>query len=345
MPKPVLISGVQPTGRLHVGNYLGALKNFVELQNSGKYSCYFFIADLHSLTEDFDPKEKPEQTLNLLADFLAAGLDPKKSVLFLQSRIPAHSELAWILNTITPIGELRRMTQYKEKLLARVPAIVEKGILQDGVDMREFENAGLFDYPVLMAADILLYDAKFVPVGEDQLQHLELTRTLARKFNAKFGKTFVEPQPLLTKTPRVMSLSNPEKKMSKSEPTGCLFIDEEDAEFQPKIMSAVTDSGSDVKYDPDKKPGVSNLLTIYAALKDIDIPEVEGRFKGKSYVEFKSDVCQAIHNEFVGIRMKKKELVSKREFLRQVLLEGSKKAAEIANKKIEEVKKRLGLTA
>jgi len=142
-----------------------------------------------------------------------------------------------------------------------------------------------------------------------------------------------------------MSLSNPEKKMSKSEPTGCLFIDEEDAEFQPKIMSAVTDSGSDVKYDPDKKPGVSNLLTIYAALKDIDIPEVEGRFKGKSYVEFKSDVCQAIHNEFVGIRMKKKELVSKREFLRQVLLEGSKKAAEIANKKIEEVKKRLGLTA
>src|SRR3990170_790446 len=183
MPKPVLISGVQPTGRLHVGNYLGALKNF---------------ADLHSLTEDFDPKEKPEQTLNLLADFLAAGLDPKKSVLFLQSRIPAHSELAWILNTITPIGELRRMTQYKEKLLARVPAIVEKGILQDGVDMREFENAGLFDYPVLMAADILLYDAKFVPVGEDQLQHLELARTLARMFNAKFGKTFVEPQAILT---------------------------------------------------------------------------------------------------------------------------------------------------
>ena len=205
--KPLLISGVKPEGPLHVGNYLGSLKNFVDLQNSGAYDCYFFIADLHSLTEDFNHKNKSRQIRELTAEYLAAGLDPKKSTIFLQSSVSAHTELMWLLTVITPEGELRRMTQYKDKVIVK----------------RQSANSGLLMYPVLMAADVLLYDAKFVPVGEDQVQHLELTRTLARKFNSRFGQTFVEPKPILTKTPRVMSLSNPEKKMSKSETGGWSF--------------------------------------------------------------------------------------------------------------------------
>ena len=216
--KPVLVSGIQPSGRLHLGNYLGALKNFVDLQNSGKYECFFFIADLHSLTEEFNPKEKSKQILELTADFLAAGLDPKKSVIFQQSQVPAHSELAFILNTITPMGELERMTQYKDKS-QRQPENI---------------NAGLFDYPVLMAADILLYDAKVVPTGDDQNQHLELTRTLARKFNSRFEKTLIEPKNLHTNTPRIMDLRVPGKKMSKSDPSGCLFIDDSPEEIETK---------------------------------------------------------------------------------------------------------------
>ncbi|MEY4731277.1 MAG: tryptophanyl-tRNA synthetase, tryptophanyl-tRNA synthetase, partial [Candidatus Parcubacteria bacterium] len=217
--KPVLVSGIQPSGRLHIGNYLGALKNFVDLQNSGKYSCSFFLADLHSLTEPVSGEEQRKRIMELTADFLAAGLDPKRSVVFQHSQIPAHSEAAWIFNTITPLGELYRMTQFKDK----------------AEHQKENVNAGLLTYPTLMAADILLYDAKFVPVGNDQDQHLELTRTLARKFNVKFGKTFVEPQALHTPTPRVMSLKDPTKKMSKSQPETCLFLDESSAEIEKKI--------------------------------------------------------------------------------------------------------------
>ena len=245
----MLVSGIQPTGRLHLGNYLGALKNFVALQNSNKYECFFFIADLHSLTEDFLPKEKARQITELAADYLAAGLNLKKSTLFLQSAIPPHNELAWILNTITPMGELRRMTQFKDK----------------GGE-QESANVGLFDYPVLMAADILIYDTKFVPVGDDQLQHLELARTLARKFNSKFGNTFTEPQPLLTQTPRVMSLDDPSKKMSKSRPAGCIFLDDSPEEIHKKVMRATTDSESVIRYDTETKPGISNLLRIYSSL-------------------------------------------------------------------------------
>ncbi|MDP3947578.1 MAG: tryptophan--tRNA ligase [bacterium] len=249
MSKPVLISGIQPTGSLHIGNYLGALKHFVELQNSGTYECYFFIADYHSLTEAFTKEEKERQVLDLTATFLAAGLDPKRSTLFIQSHVPASTELAWILSTLTPLGELRRMTQFKEK----------------GGE-QEQANVGLFTYPVLMAADILLYDAKVVPVGEDQLQHLELARTLARKFNAKFGETFVEPKALMTSVPRLMGLKNPEKKMSKSDPTGCLFLDDAPEAIRKKVMGAVTDSGGAVAYDPKQRPGISNLVLIYAAM-------------------------------------------------------------------------------
>ncbi len=300
--KPILISGVQPTGKLHIGKYLGALKNFVALQNSGKYQCYFFIADLHSLTEDFEPKNKPAQVLNLVFDFLAAGINPKKSTIFIQSQIPAHSELAWILNTITPIGELERMTQFKDKI-AQIKSEKDGYMISyNDKDEGELErtypeiyerisqsppNFGLVGYPVLMAADIILYDAQFVPVGEDQLQHLEFTRTIARKFNHKFGRTFIEPRPLLTTVPRLMSLNDPHKKMSKSSPSGCLFLDDSAQVIREKIKRAVTDSGKEVKYDPKNKPAISNLMKIYEALAGKTIKEIEATFKNKGYGEFK----------------------------------------------------------
>lgn len=325
--KPVLISGVQPSGKLHIGNYLGALKNFVELQNSDKYQCYFFIADLHSLTEDFNPKEKPKQILELMAVYLAVGLDPRKSVILQQSQIPAHSELMWILNTITPMGELERMTQFKDK----------------SVKQRENINVGLFTYPVLMAADILLYDTKFVPVGEDQLQHLEITRSLARKFNKKFGKTFFEPQAILTKTPRIMNLANSEKKMSKSQPESCLFIDDSPQEIKNKIRKAVTDSGAEIKHDEKNKPAISNLLEIYSSLSGETIPKLERKFANKNYSSFKNDLAEVIIGHFSNFRKKKLELMKNKSKLSSILASGSQRAAKVANKKIAEVRKKVGL--
>ncbi|MBI4095166.1 MAG: tryptophan--tRNA ligase [Candidatus Liptonbacteria bacterium] len=327
MAKPSLVSGIQPSGRLHLGNYLGALKNFVELQNSDKYQCYFFIADLHSLTEPFDPKEKSKQILELAADYLAAGLDQKKSTIFLQSAIPSHSELARILENLAPMGELNRMTQFKEKSKTQ-PGNV---------------NAGLFTYPTLMAADVLLYNAEFVPVGDDQDQHLELTRTLARKFNAKFGKTFIEPQPLHTSAPRVMSLGNPEKKMSKSQPATCLFLDDSPEEIKAKVMRAVTDSGSEVTYDEKRKPAVSNLLMMYASLTGEPTVKIEKKFADKNYSQFKTSLAETIANHFADYRKKKRELTTKSYVLKTILKSGSKKAAKIANKKITEVKEKIGI--
>jgi tryptophanyl-tRNA synthetase len=328
--KPILVSGIQPTGKLHIGNYLGALKNFVELQNSGDYQCYFFIADLHSMTEPYEPSEKRSQILNLTADFLAAGIDPKKSVVFLQSLIPAHSELAWILDTITPMGELERMTQFKDKS-ARQEANV---------------NAGLFAYPVLMAADILLYGTRAVPVGDDQLQHLELTRTVARKFNTRFGgTTFIEPKGLLTKTPRVMSLKDPSKKMSKSQPESCLFLDDEPEVIAAKIARATTDSDTKIVYDPEKKPGLSNLLEMYAALTHLEPAAVAGEFAGVSYSEFKQKLAVLVSSYFAEFRANKKKLIAKPNALIKVLEAGSKKAQKVAAAKMIEVKKKVGLLA
>lgn len=326
--KSVLVSGIQPSGRLHIGNYLGALKNFVDLQNSGEYDCYFFIADLHSLTEDFNPKEKEKQIIELAADYLAAGLDPEKSLIYQQSQIPAHSELAWILNTITPMGELERMTQFKDKASRQAANI----------------NVGLFDYPVLMAADILLYSPNVVPVGDDQLQHLELTRTIARKFNKRFGKTFIEPKDLLTKTARVMSLKNPEKKMSKSQPDSCLFLDDSSEEIKKKIARAVTDSDAEIKYDHKNKPGLSNLIDIYAALANTEPKRVAEEFRGKSYAHFKESLTKLIAGHFKGFRTKKKALLAKPGELTKILAEGSAAAAKIAEKKMIEVKAKVGLS-
>lgn len=324
--KPILVSGMQPTGRLHIGNYLGALKNFVDLQNSGEYQCCFFLADLHALTEGPEPRALGENIVNLAADYLAVGLDPKKSLIYQQSLIPAHSELAWILNTVTPMGELERMTQYKDKA-ARQAANV---------------NAGLFDYPVLMAADIILYGAKFVPVGDDQMQHLELTRTVARRFNARFGDTFIEPKGVLTQTPRVMSLKDPSKKMSKSDPESCLFIDDPPEDIKRKLARAVTDSDSTISYDPKKKPGLSNLLEIYGAFEGKDPHAVVIEFEERRYSDLKAGLAELIAGHFAEFRRRKAQLLAKPATIRKILAAGSKRAGAVADKKMAEVRERVG---
>jgi tryptophanyl-tRNA synthetase len=327
MSKPPILSGIQPTGKLHIGNYLGALRNFVALQNSGKYRGIFMIADLHSLTEDFEPKQKTAQILDIAADFLATGLDPKRSVLFLQSRVPAHAELTWLLSTITPIGELERMTQFKDKA----------GRQEENL------NAGLFIYPILQACDILLYSPKSVPVGNDQAQHLELTRSIARKFNSRFGKTFIEPQIMLTHTPRVMSLKDPSKKMSKSEPVGCIFLDDSPEVIHEKLKRAVTDSGSAIFYDHEHKPAISNLLEIYAAFSGQEIAEVQAEFVSASYAAFKLKLAELIAGHFAEFRKKKKLLMAKPAVLKKILAEGSAAANKVAEKKMKEVKKKIGI--
>lgn len=344
MAKPVLVSGIQPTGRLHIGNFLGALKNFVELQNSGRYQCYFFIADLHALTENPSPNDLRKNIINLAADFLAAGLNPKKSVIFQQSQIRVLEELTWILNPLVPVSELMRMTAFKEKVMQKLEPKEGQKITKEEFDkVVDESNMGLAEYPVLMAADILIYNAQFVPVGTDQLQHLELVRTVARKFNKKFGKTFIEPQPILTPTPRVMSLTDPLKKMSKSQPESCLFLDDSPEEIKKKIARATTDSGSEIKYDKERKPGVSNLLEIYSALSGWSIPKIEKEFANKGYAEFKSALAKLVADYFADFRKKKKSLVAKPEILKSVLKSGSAKAQKVADKKIAGVKEKIGI--
>ncbi len=327
--KPILVSGIKPSGRLHLGNYLGMAQNAVALQNSGKYRCFYFLADLHSLTEEFKPEEKSGQLLEVIADYIALGLDPEKSIIFQQSQVSAHSELAWIFNTITPMGEMERMTQYKDKKSLR---------------QAESVNVGLFTYPALMAADILLYSPQVVPVGDDQSQHLELTRTIARKFNKKFGETFIEPKALMGAVPRVMSLKNPARKMSKSEPETCLFLDDSPEVILEKVKRAATDSGSTIFYDPEQKPGIANLLRIWSALTGESLDNSEERFAGKSYSQFKEELAVTIADHLAPYREKKAALMKKPGVLKRILKEGSEAAAKVADRKMAEVKKKVGLT-
>ncbi|HMB17337.1 MAG TPA: tryptophan--tRNA ligase [Candidatus Paceibacterota bacterium] len=323
MSKPILISGIQPTGRLHIGNYLGAIRNFKKLQDSGDYTPYFFVADLHSLTIEFDPDKKGDQIKNVIRTYLKAGLDPKKSTIFVQSEIPPNVELSWILSTVTPYGMLSRMTQFKKK----------SKIQKNNV------NAGLFFYPVLMAADIILYDAQYVPVGEDQIQHLEFTREIARKFNNRYDDVFVEPEELLTETPRLMSLANPNNKMSKSSPKGCLFLDDSPKEIEKKIMSAVTDSGKEIKHDQKNKKAVSNLINIFHAFSDKEIKEIEKDFKGKGYGDFKKSLAELVIKKLEPFRENKYS----DQQIEKIIKQGNKKALKKATKKIKKIKKTLGL--
>ena len=319
---------MQPTGKLHIGNYFGALKNFVDLQNSGRYQCYFFVADLHSITTDFDPSQKYKQTVEVIADYIAAGISPEKSVVFVQSQIPEHSELTWILNCITPFGELRRMTQFKDK----------------SNHQKENINVGLFDYPVLQAADILLYDAEVVPVGEDQLQHLELTRTIARKFNGQFKKIMQEPEPLLTEVPRLMSLNDPLKKMSKSMPEGCLFLDDTPDIIREKIKRAVTDSGAEVTYNPSKKPGIANLMGIYRGFTGLSIKEIERKYAGSNYGVFKRELAEVVVEGLRPFQVRKKLLMKKTGEIDRIIEKGRKKAQKRATEKMTQIKEVMGLS-
>ena len=279
MEKKVILSGIQATGKLTLGNYLGAINNWVHMQE--QYNCYYMIANLHTLTVRNNPEELRNNTLNLIALYVAAGLDPNKNKIFIQSHVPAHPALSWVLNCYTYMGELNRMTQFKDKSAKHADNI----------------NAGLFTYPVLMAADILAYNADLVPVGDDQRQHLEITRNIAERFNSIYGDTFKIPEAYIPKIgARIMGLQNPTKKMSKSAPDindKILLTDEPDV-IRKKVKKAVTDSEGVVRFDEENKPGISNLMSIYGILKEKSMQDIEQEFQGQNYGTFKSAVAEAI---------------------------------------------------
>ncbi|HUV81299.1 MAG TPA: tryptophan--tRNA ligase [Patescibacteria group bacterium] len=322
-----IFSGIQPTGKLHIGNYLGAINQWLELQAENE--CIFCIVDLHALTVPYDPKTLQELILEKAVIYLAAGINPEKSIIFVQSHVKEHSELAWLLNTITPLGDLSRMTQYKEK----------------AKKFKKNLNAGLLDYPVLMAADILLYKTETVPVGEDQKQHVELARTIARKFNQRFGETFKIPEAKLPKIgARIMSLKDPKRKMSKSDPPESqIGLFDEPEEIRKKIMTAVTDTGKVVKYDPVKKAGISNLLTIYSVFSGKTVKEIEKKFKEKGYANFKKSLSDLLIDSLEPFRRKKKELLTREVYVKEILSQGARRAQTIAQSTMQEVKKKMGL--
>lgn len=360
-----IFSGIQPSGNLHIGNYLGAIKNWVKLQDdparnafgiadAGGFESIFCVVDLHAITVPQDPEELRKRTLEVAKVYLASGIDIKKSVIFIQSHVQEHTELAWILNTIAKNGELMKMTQFKDK--ARVVVLKKKlkgEVISREVLTREesleylFEalqnsGTGLFDYPVLMAADILLYDAEKVPIGEDQIQHVELTRTLGKRFNSKFGETFVIPEPYITKEGmRIMGLDDPTKKMSKSASSEYNWIaltDEPDV-IRKKIKKAVTDSGSEIKYQDDK-PALKNLINIYSGFSGKSPKEIEAMYVGKGYGDFKNDLAEVVVENLQPIQEKMKAL-SDEEVLK-ILEAGANKIRPLAEKKMKEVKERIG---
>lgn len=322
MKQETILSGVQATGRMHIGNYLGALKQFVDIQNEGKLQCYFFVADLHALTVPREPKQLRQDTLEVVAEYIAAGLDPERSVIFVQNHVLEHAELGWIFDCITSVGDLERMTQFKDK-----------------GSKQESQNAGLLTYPVLMGADILLYKPNFVPVGEDQVQHIELTRTIARKFNKQFGNVFPEPRPFARKPLRIMSLKNPTKKMSKTgdEP---IYLDDEPDVIHAKLKKAVTATAG------EGSEGVENLLYLLEQFGDASaVAEFRGAIKDDSikYSELKAALADAIANYFADFRKKKKELMTDPQQLAQILADGAARAREIAHQTMVEVKEKVGL--
>lgn len=323
-----MLSGIKPTGRLHLGNYIGAISQFVKYQD--EYEMYIFIANQHAITVPTDPKALRQNTKDLIALYLAAGLDPEKCTLFLQSDVDAHVKLGWVFTCLTYMGELQRMTQYKDKT-----AKGETGITD-----------GLFTYPCLMAADILLYDADYVPVGQDQKQHVELTRHLAERFNNRYSETFVVPQPLETKVgKKIFSLQDPTKKMSKSETDakGTIDLLDDPAVAKKKIMSAVTDSVGIIQYDPESQPGLANLLTIQSVLANEPIEDIEKRYEGKGYGELKKEIGQTVFDFLTDLQAKYKKIIESN-VIDQILEEGAKKASYVANKKIRKVYKKIGFT-
>lgn len=324
--KKTLFSGIQPTGQIHLGNYLGALKNWVDLQN--KYNCYYTIVDLHGITIDYNHKSYQEKILDTAMDLLALGINPKKSVLFVQSHVPEHTELCWLFNTLIPISELERMTQFKDK----------------ASQYKKNVNAGLFDYPVLQAADILLYHGEVVPVGEDQLQHLELTNKILRKFNSKFGNYFKEVEPVISSGARIMSLADPSKKMSKSlGPAHYIALNDSPGVIKKKVMKAVTDVGATAK---QMSPGVKNLFTLLELFADTKtVQKFQKVYNNKTikYVVLKTELVDIIIKQLKPIQEKRKKLAKDKNKVQKMLRANAVKARKIAQKNILEIKKRMGL--
>lgn len=324
MEKKRIFSGIQPSGALTIGNYLGALKNWAQLID--EYDCIFSVVDLHAITVRQDPKELYERCLGLIAQYIACGIDPKKCTIFIQSHVPAHAELSWILNCYTYMGELERMTQFKDKSSRHADNI----------------NAGLFTYPVLMAADILLYQADLVPVGHDQKQHLELCRDVAERFNRIYDDTFKIPEGYIAKMgARVMDLQNPEKKMSKSEPAGSIALLEDIASVTKKIKRAQTDSLGYVKFEEDRH-GINNLISIYGAVTRKTADEIENEFQGKGYGDFKKAIAEALVAELEPIQAKYQELMNNKDYLKSVYTSGAIRAREIADETIRKVHQKIG---
>ena len=325
MSKRRVLSGIQPTGAgKHLGNYLGAVRHWAAMQD--EFECFFFIADLHSLTITPDPAELRQQVRTLVAELLAMGVDPQRSVLFAQSHLHEHAELAWVLSCLTGFGEASRMTQFKEK---------------------GGGNVGLFNYPILQAADILLYQAHMVPVGEDQRQHLELTRDLGQRFNSRYGETLTVPDPYVQKTAeRIKDLQEPTAKMSTSKGgPGVLWVVEDDKATTKKIKSAVTDTGREVVYDVENKPGISNLLTILSVATGQTVEALEKAYDGKGYGDFKGEVAEAVVELFAPVRARFAELIAAPDHLDAVLRDGAVRAREVASVTMAAVRDRIGLLA
>ena len=330
--KKVILSGIQPSGELTLGSYLGAIKNWVELAD--EYDCYYMMADMHSITVRQNPADLRRRTLTQMAAYIACGLDPEKNTIFIQSHVPAHAELAWVLNCYTMFGELSRMTQFKDKSAKNADNI----------------NAGLVTYPALMAADILLYQADLVPVGGDQKQHVEICRDIANRFNGVYGEVFRIPEPYIPKVgARIMSLTSPDSKMSKSDkdPNGCVYVLEKPEDILRKFKKAVTDSDTErcVRYDPEQKPGVSNLMAIYSVATGRSFDEIEAEFDGKGYGAFKPAVGEAVVEMFRPIREETERILADKAYLESVYRAGAEKAGYVANKTLRKVYKKVGFVA
>lgn len=324
--KERILTGIKPTGTLHLGNYIGVIRRLKELQERGE--LFVFIADLHALTLPIEPEVLRQKSIDIASFYLAAGLDPNKATIFLQSSVSAHGEINAILQNYLYMGELSRMTQFKD---------ISSKMKDSSIGL------GIFAYPVLMAGDIILYDADIVPVGEDQIQHVEIARDLVNRINNRYGKILKMPKAELGKVgKRIMSLSDPTVKMAKSNPKGDIFLTDDIQVIRKKIMSAVTDTGSEVKFDPENKPGISNLLTIYSAMKEISIEEAEKTFEGYRYGDFKKAVADAVIEVIEPLQLRYKEIVEKKLYIK-VLQEGAKKASLIANKTLKTLQTSVGL--
>jgi tryptophanyl-tRNA synthetase len=325
--KKTILSGIQPSGALTLGSYLGAIKNWAELADS--YNCYYMMADMHTITVRQNPADLRRRTLEQLAAYIAAGLDPEKNTIFIQSHVPAHAELSWVLSCYTMFGELSRMTQFKDKSAKNADNI----------------NAGLFTYPVLMAADILLYQADLVPVGEDQKQHVEICRDIANRFNGVYGEVFKIPEPYIGKVgARIMSLQTPENKMSKSDPdqNGCVYMMDKPEDIARKFKRAVTDCDACVRYDVKAKPGISNLMQIYSVATGKSFADIESEFAGRGYGDFKSAVGDAVIELLRPVREEAERLIKDKAYLESVYRAGAERAERTAMRTLRKVYKKVG---